>query len=442
MFDLVTLEEAEMNLALKMVLKTGGELTGGLDLKSTAAGGDDNFDSTSRITLQTYQTGGSHDFGESIRIDLMKDNAKGMLAWRDGFSSPARAANPKTVAWAGAHYIAQHGDMDNPDGAVHGHWAIEIPGVDGALRTRLEVLFVDDITKEIGVDQTIIRTGGADFIVTVNGPEGGSANALRVAGGNGWNKDIVFTNERGRGNSFRRWVLRENNTTEDASQNGSDFEIMRQTTTTDLLTALFIKRSNGRVGLGGTRSPQAVLHIKEENANTPLARFEPTVAMTNPLIWTQTIGALETVLSARVAGDAQARAIFRTDGKFEWGDGAIARDTVLARVAAGVLRTENTFDAQGNIRIGATSTAATTGTASGRGLLAIFNASTLPSGTPSAGIVAYSEGGVFKVKNSAGDIFNSAKQAAIASPTADAASLKTAVDAIRSLLQTSGLLAA
>lgn len=378
-----------------------------VNLTSTGAGGDDDFDSTSRITLESYQTGGSHDFGESIRLVMRGDHSKQMLAWQDGFSSPGRIANPKTVVWAGAHYGAQEVDVDNPAGTIHGHWAVEIPGADMALRTRFEILYVDTATWQPGIDHTIIRTGGADFIVTCNGADSETppnGNALRIAGGNDWNKDLVFTNQRDTGNSFRRWIVRSNSTTEDGSQNGSDFEIMRQTTTTTPITALFIKRSSGRIGLGGNRDPQAALHMTTADANAPMMRLEPSVTMTNPLIRAQTATNQETIVSGRITTDTDARVIFRVDGKFEWGSGTAARDTVLWRVGAGVLRTENTFDVQQNLRIGANSTTASAGAAGGVGVLALFNAATVPTGTPTGGGVVYVESGALKYRGSSGTI--------------------------------------
>lgn len=82
-----------------------------------------------------------------------------------------------------------------------------------------------------------------------------------------------------------------------------------------------------------------------------------------------------------------------------------------------------------------------TSLADGQGVIGIGNALVAPTTNPASGGLLYVEGGTLKFRSSAGDVFSTAKQAAIASPAADAASLKAAVDAIRTVLQTAGLTA-
>lgn len=60
----------------------GGTLTGPVLHQSSATGGPDQTDSTSRITVESYQTNGDNFFGEGVRLDLMKPYSKNMIAWR------------------------------------------------------------------------------------------------------------------------------------------------------------------------------------------------------------------------------------------------------------------------------------------------------------------------------------------------------------------------
>lgn len=62
--------------------QAGGSLSGPLAMVSSAAGGPDQTDTTSRITIPSYQTNGDNFFGEGIRLDLMRPYAKNMIAWR------------------------------------------------------------------------------------------------------------------------------------------------------------------------------------------------------------------------------------------------------------------------------------------------------------------------------------------------------------------------
>lgn len=74
----------------------------------------------------------------------------------------------------------------------------------------------------------------------------------------------------------------------------------------------------------------------------------------------------------------------------------------------------------------------------GVGVIAIANAVTPPTADPSGGFVLYGTGGYLAIRSPNGDVFDTTKQPAIASPTLDAASLKAAIDSIRSVLQKLG----
>jgi hypothetical protein len=89
-----------------------------LTIGSSFAGGENTTDSTGRIQLSSWQRAeSSNHFGEPIRLDFMKDNAKAMIAWRDGYTNPS---SPKSVAWIGAHDYPN--DVADPR---HSHISIE-----------------------------------------------------------------------------------------------------------------------------------------------------------------------------------------------------------------------------------------------------------------------------------------------------------------------------
>src|SRR5690606_2586238 len=78
-------------------------------------GGDPDVvteDAMSRLTIESYQPGGfavgDGQSGEGIRLDLMNNVAKNMLAWRlpvDPEAPYDPDTNPlKTVVWVGAHW--------------------------------------------------------------------------------------------------------------------------------------------------------------------------------------------------------------------------------------------------------------------------------------------------------------------------------------------------
>jgi hypothetical protein len=74
----------------------------------------------------------------------------------------------------------------------------------------------------------------------------------------------------------------------------------------------------------------------------------------------------------------------------------------------------------------------------GIGVIAIANAVTPPATNPSNGFVLYGTNGYLAIRSSNGDVFNTTKQPAIASPSLEAPSLKEAIDSIRVVLQRLG----
>lgn len=208
---------------------------------SDYTGSDNTSDSTSRITLQSHQKAVSpNHYAETIRLDLMRDSAKNMIAWRNAYTDPA---NPYSVAWIGAHYKSNDGLSD------HNHFSIEVTDASNALQTRLEIPF--------GVNTTNIKTSSADFTVT-------EGQNLRLSGSNASNKDFQYSLDPDDTTKVR-WSVRTDSTTESGSNVGSDWRVVRHAddgSATD--SPLFIKRSNGRVGIGGVTAPSTALEVLGE----------------------------------------------------------------------------------------------------------------------------------------------------------------------------------
>ncbi len=309
-------------------------------LRSTDAGGLDTSDSTSRLTVQSYQTNGANFFGEGVRLDLMRPMAKNMIAWRlprdPGFDDPATL---RSVAWVGAHYYAQDQADPNLPTDVHGHWSIEVPDATDALRTRFEIGFVKP-DGTIGIDKTNIKTNLADLTVRAQ-----SGQVLRVGAGNAHNKDLVFAIDDGTSGTGTRWRLRTDNTTETTAQDGSDFRLVSGASDGTEATRVFVRRKDGRVGIG-TVTPGSLLHVTTPTAGEPAMQLENTnLTPTAPLVIGLAGASSGTVLQTGVIGETTRRFSQNMSGRMEWGSGAAARDTVLYRSAADVLRTDDRFEA-------------------------------------------------------------------------------------------------
>jgi hypothetical protein len=373
-----------------MSLDWNGMPRGSITLDSSADGGRDDYDTTSRITLPSFQTNGDHFYGEVVRMDLMRSDAKAMHAWRMPRNAPRYddPATMRSVAWVGAHYHAQ----DQPDPAnptvVHGHWSIEVPDAGDALRTRLEIPFVD-AAGNIGVDKTNIKTNLADLTVRAE-----NGQVLRVGAGNAHNKDVVWAVDDGASGTGTRWRARTDSTAETPQNDGSDWRLMAGYADGTSRTVLFARRKDGRVGLGGTTAPSALLHATTAVAGEPVALLENTnAAPTGPLLHLQGGASSVTTVQTGVTGEAARRFSMNASGRMEFGPGTAARDAVLSRRAAGALGTD------GSWWVGAI-----TGVGGGGGVLGLGNASTVPATNPAGGGVVYVEAGALRYRGSAGTV--------------------------------------
>lgn len=353
---------AALNAKLNL---SGGTMLGSLNfdgstvrrdifMSSSALGGiknsTDTFpisDSTSRITLESYQPHfGS--YGESLRVRLMDPRAKGMFTYQGNWQTPhytgsdytwlgSNPAQPVTLAWIGAHFL----NNDNPDDLAanlnHGHFNIETPDATGALRTRFEVKLIDEDTGKIGVNKTSIRTNDADFEVQV----ADNNEKLRIVGSDLRDKDIEFTNvKRGLTPNFR--IRGAANTT-------GDFELHRfyGTDRSSVSTPFKVERLTGLVTMGNGTSG-TVSYIVSTDAAT-----------TSSLALIEGANSGRRAFAVKVTGDTVNRYNQFTDGKMEWGSGALARDTNLYRSAADTLKTDDSFVVGANLTVTGTTTGIT-----------------------------------------------------------------------------------
>lgn len=362
----------------------GGSLTGPLTLESSAAGGEDTSDSTSRITIESYQRAQyPHHYGEGVRLDLKKNNAKNMIAWRDAFTDPA---NPVSIAWLGAHYLPN--DVGDP---IHKHISLEVTDSSGInLTTRLEVPY--------GLDLTSVRATNANFMQYT----GGGAASLIMGPGD---RQLIFgtgTDHLAEPGTYR-WAVKADSTAESTGGAGTDFRITRFSDAGAVLNSpVFIKRSSGYVGVGPDSSvsaPAAPLHVERSTAGSILLIRHTHATDPGPGIVAEAASTAGFALGTGLTGDTSQRHRIRVDGRMEWGPGNGNRDTFLYRNGLGQLRTDNDFYIVQNLRVGGAGTNPSAG--GGVGVLAIAPATTLPTTNPTGGVL-YVEAGALRYRGSAG----------------------------------------
>lgn len=299
------------------VLVPPEEESGSLMLRSSFAGGENTFDSTSRITIESYQraqqtnTAGEYaHYGEGIRLRLMRANAKNMIAWEDAFTDPA---NPRAIAWVGAHYLPN--DIGDP---VHQHWSIEVSDAAGHLRTRLAVNY--------GVDWANVRTTNADFTVS-------SGGVARIAGRQHVEKVVEWSNSGDGNTSGRRWRLIQDREPEADGNLGSDFRLQHFTNTGEYIgDALTVRRTNGVVAIGAPTKELGRLHVLEPGSRHVVFAEQTTAN----LVWALYGGVGQAQnsrgLDFRVNGDQVGRFVCNVNGDQEWGPGHSARDVIFGRI--------------------------------------------------------------------------------------------------------------
>ena len=326
----------------------------------------------SRIQLTSRAATDSSGTAEVMRLIFEKPSgdavnaAKAAIAFYDGSdATPGHA-----VAWVQAHdYLAT---PDSGGNNRHRHISIETQDASGlSVQTRLSIPY--------GYDTTEIGTFSANF--NVNGGK------LRVYGAAGGNRELQFGNTPSSnltpdGTSIR-WSARTDSTAEGGSNAGSDFRLVPYDDSGVAgTTALFVKRSNGRVGLGGNTSPGQTLDVGIATAG----------------------GGTTAVRVNRGTTGQFASLILATAGTEQWSfrlPNDATSDFHVRDVANGV--TPIVFEAratQSNVQF----LSATKAFGGGIGVIGIANANTVPSTNPSGGGVLYVEAGALKFRGSGGTV--------------------------------------
>jgi hypothetical protein len=374
------------------VPSAGGTMTGGLTLSSTAAGGSDTTDSTSRIDLTSHQSNGTHFYGELIRLNVINNpdavgGAKGMIAWRlprppDGTDE----STLRTVTWIGAHWNSQASL-----GTIHGHWSIETPDASDSLQTRLEILISNQAQTAIGSDKTLILTNAADFVVRCD-----NSQVLRLKSGSGAIKAIEWSNADW-GGSGVRWQIRQNGTAESGSNAGSDWELARfNDSGVEQDKPIVVTRSNGKVTIGGTAGTAGSLQVNRASTGTAFTidTYQAAAGGTGTTAYQAlTKDTTSRVVNSLVATDVTARFVLFADGKTEWGPGgSTARDTNLYRSAADTLATDDSLTVGASLTVTTATVSPTVrgSTASG-GTLTLNSTSNATKGKIVFGTSAYDE---------------------------------------------------
>lgn len=330
-----------------------------------------------RITSsQKQETENNQDGGETVWLDLSDPRAKSMLTWRLRYdlttglpympTAVPEGAPYRRLVWVGAHYYAQDQVDDENPTDVHGHWSVEVPDTTGALRTRLEIPFVDT-DGTIGTELTNIKTNQADL--TVDATDGG---VLRVGGGSVHSKDLVFAISKEQNATKKRWVIRQDTAAEAGSNAGSNLIILGCSDTgTELRPSLAFERKTGRIGVGTLVSaggnpqlPQATLDVRATDGatNIPTVRIDGIAGQSAATLTVNMVATTDRAFAARLGSETQTRFTFLASGQMEWGDGTASRDTNLYRSAANVLKTDDKLIATQGIGVGNSAVAATPGT--------------------------------------------------------------------------------
>jgi hypothetical protein len=317
---------------------SGGPLTGSLDVLSNYAGGDNQSDSTNRVTLHSHQKAQLHaadgvspgHFGEVLRIDIEKSSAKGAIAFREHYTG---AGDPRTVAW-----LVAHGRSNDDPNIWHNHFSVEIPDENGMLQTALEFPFAPrDVANGFGMPLASHYTRSTRKFIASN-------NGITVEGQAGSDRNIHFSSGAYGPDQERRWSIQTDSASEAGGNAGSNFRISRRSDLGNFIDSpLYIQRSTGNVGVGNVTSPSARLHVERSN-DGPVALVRNTNAAGNtvPNIGLDAQTATSRILQGGLQSDTIKRISIEASGLIEWGPGGgVTRDTNIYRAAAATLATDS-----------------------------------------------------------------------------------------------------
>lgn len=357
------IDSVSTNLGLGLNAKldtTGGTVAGDLvigapgttqphtiALTSSNVGGLNNFDSTSRLMLQSYQKAqysnntqtnvGQAHYGEVMRIDLEHKQAKGAIAFREHYLG---GATPRTVAWLVAHGEANDSTPEAP--VWHNHLSVEIPDEDGLLQTCMEFPFgAYNQPNAFGLPTSSQYARSVRNLLA-------AGQGLTVENVAGTDRNIHFSSTQYGDITGRRWSIMTDSTAETGTSLGSDFRINRRSDAGVFIeTSLFIKRSTGQIGVGNVTAPTARLDVAASGVQYHTVHAQQTSgASTTYAAYATSLGlSTNRVMDARVIGDNTARLVILGSGQVEWGPGgSVARDTTLYRRAVKNLATDVDFE--------------------------------------------------------------------------------------------------
>ncbi len=338
------------------VNRAGDSMTGSLTLQSTFAGGENTTDSTSRIYLQSHQRAqGANSFGEVVRIDLMRSNAKAMLTWRDNFTTPG---SPRIVAWVGAHAAANDGL------SWHNHISLEVPDTNGELQTRLEIPYGPAVSGGFGTDHTNIQTHQADFTVEggrlrLGGLSAGQGGAVLEFATSADNEDTTNRRVRVQTDSTA-WDLRVR-VYDDAGANPTDVAVF--------------ERLGKRVRLGDGPGHAPRLHVFGTGGT--VAQIERSASGAAGVFKVLSAATTDPVIQGSLPADSSSRFSVRADGQIGFGDGR-SRDVTLERGGTAQLKVTPLANASASSSVGGALNI--TNTASSGAGLVVYSANAAPSG--------------------------------------------------------------
>lgn len=326
---------------------------------------------TKRLILSSYNETDSSGSAEVLRLFFNKPSAatvnasKAAIGWYDGLNpTPGKA-----VAWVQCHDYLHSPDTGGNN--RHRHFSIEVQDSAQNNQSRFSIPYGYD-TTELGFFSANVTVH--DQILAVVGAAatnremrwGGTMSSNLTPDGSHW-----------------RWVARADATAESGSQVGSDWRLIPCDDTGAVgTTAIFVKRSNGFVGLLGNASPGQALDVgiaTSSGTNAAARVNRGTTSQTASVILAT--GGNER-WAFRMSNDTTDDAHIRN---VQQGLDAICIESRATQLNMQLLGSTKAFGG-------------------GVGVLGITNCNTPPSTTPSGGGVLYVDAGALKFKGSSGTV--------------------------------------
>lgn len=273
---------------------------------------ENKSDRGTRLTIHSSHGARNSNYGEGIRLIADTPQAKNMIAWYDGFTTPGKL---RPRAWFGYHYGTY------PD-VVHDHISIETPAANGALHTRFAISTAPSQVTNIDFNMSDVQhtasQGGAVRLVV--SPKQQAS----------FPRDLVFATGVNRSDATRRWALRADTTPESGNNEGSLFRLVRYNdrgVEFDEDTVI-VSRSTGNIGIGTQPDSSWKVNVGSHTGGIKIATKAPTG---RSVIRVEAPAVDSIVVDSRKPDDVHERFRISTAGHIEWGSGSKAVDTSLRR---------------------------------------------------------------------------------------------------------------